>query len=179
MSAFDVETLCPYCHEINTESREKFLYGDVAKVTCSHCNKEYQHSFHTWSLNRPENRPEEEPVQQNTSAWWLMRSETDPTTSEHLLEVMGKAYVLWCQKHDDYGPHNISYFGARGVLVRMWDKMQRLVRMIWYMRKNKVVNESVFDTLLDISNYALIMYLVLTDKWPKSEGFGVDKNVDA
>lgn len=66
------------------------------------------------------------------------------------------------RKQRDYGSRNISSFGEFGVLVRMTDKMERL-KNLWKMEKPK--NESVEDSYLDLSNYALIAILVRRGIW--------------
>jgi hypothetical protein len=65
-------------------------------------------------------------------------------------------------KQRDYGSGNISSFGEFGVLVRMNDKMERL-KNLWKMQEPK--NESVEDSYLDLSNYALIAILVRRGIW--------------
>lgn len=66
------------------------------------------------------------------------------------------------RKQKDYGSNNINQFGEFGVLVRMTDKMERL-KNLWRMEKPK--NESVEDTYLDLSNYAIIALLVRRGVW--------------
>jgi len=88
---------------------------------------------------------------------------------EHdMAHLMKEIFELWKAKQKSYGPHNISTFGLRGVVVRLWDKMQRIVRMTWNGVNNPLPNESVRDTLLDIACYGLIATLVFDDAWPES-----------
>ncbi len=49
-----------------------------------------------------------------------------------------------------------------GILIRMLDKMQRISNLI--NTEAKVKDESVLDTLIDLRNYAAILYHVIQDK---------------
>ena len=57
-------------------------------------------------------------------------------------------------KQYDYGKDNILGFGEQGLVVRLWDKINRLKNLIWNNQRPK--NESVEDTLNDIAGYAII-----------------------
>ena len=57
-------------------------------------------------------------------------------------------------KQYDYGIDNILGFGEQGLVVRLWDKINRLKNLIWNNQRPK--NESVEDTLNDIAGYAII-----------------------
>ena len=57
-------------------------------------------------------------------------------------------------KQNDYGKDNILGFGEQGLVVRLWDKINRLKNLIWNNQRPK--NESVEDTLNDIAGYAII-----------------------
>lgn len=75
------------------------------------------------------------------------------------------------RKQQDYGPGNISQFGLVGVIIRMNDKIERLKNIFFERdgtpRKEVTVsNESIEDTLRDISNYGTIGYMVRTNQWP-------------
>lgn len=88
--------------------------------------------------------------------------------------VAGKEFVrlalsnsqLFERKQRDYGPRNISGFGTFGVIVRMNDKFERL-KTLFTKRRKRPVNESVLDTLRDISNYANIAIMLERNVWPK------------
>jgi hypothetical protein len=80
--------------------------------------------------------------------------------------IARKAIELLVQKHDDYGPDNISDApgGAlNGLSVRLHDKVARLNNLLSNHKKPK--NETIEDTFIDILNYALIALLVLDSKW--------------
>lgn len=74
--------------------------------------------------------------------------------------------LLMDRKQLDYGPRNISGFGTFGVLVRMNDKMERLKTLFGTGKRKAAKNESIADSLRDISNYAIIALLIELDRWP-------------
>ena len=57
-------------------------------------------------------------------------------------------------KQHDYGHDNILAFREQGLVVRLWDKISRLKNLIW--GKGTPKNESIEDTFIDISGYAII-----------------------
>lgn len=76
------------------------------------------------------------------------------------------------RKQQDYGPSNLIEFGAQGVLVRLSDKRSRIINLRSKpsgSNENRVaLNESESDSWLDLSNYALIGYLMVNNIWPKA-----------
>jgi len=82
--------------------------------------------------------------------------------------LMKEVFEIWKVKQLSYGPHNISTFGLKGVVVRLWDKLQRIVRLTWMDIGNPLQDETIRDTLLDVADYGLIGVLVLDGKWPNS-----------
>lgn len=70
-----------------------------------------------------------------------------PLTLDHCLDVL-------IRKQKDYGPENIRRFGRQGLMVRLHDKIARLENLDASGRTPE--NESVQDTLLDITNYCAI-----------------------
>lgn len=80
--------------------------------------------------------------------------------------IAQKAVNLLIQKHEDYGPSNISDApgGAlNGLSVRLHDKIARLNNLL--SNNKEPQNESIQDTFIDILNYALIALLVIDGKW--------------
>lgn len=73
--------------------------------------------------------------------------------------------LLMERKQTDYGPHNISKFGAYGCVLRMSDKLERLIHL-FNNRKRKTANESISDSFRDLSNYAIIAMICDDKKWP-------------
>lgn len=73
----------------------------------------------------------------------------------------GEMCALLVSKQHDYGHNNIVAFGLRGVLVRLSDKVERLINL--KSKKSKAKNESMLDTLRDIVGYCVIA-LMLNDE---------------
>lgn len=76
--------------------------------------------------------------------------------------------LLMDRKQQDYGSNNISKFMAPGVVVRVSDKVERLINL-FYPKDGNVVepkNESREDSFRDISNYGNIGLLCLRGEWP-------------
>jgi len=91
----------------------------------------------------------------------------DATAEELTSELIGLLLEyprVFYSKQVDYGPENISKFGELGVVVRMYDKVQRLANLIFKSREPS--NESIDDTLFDIIGYAAIMLLIRRGSWP-------------
>lgn len=62
-------------------------------------------------------------------------------------------------KNTDYGSEVLLRFAEQGVVVRMSDKMDRLVNLVWKNQKGMVNDEKVEDTAMDMINYAT--YLIM------------------
>ena len=99
-----------------------------------------------------------------------------PETSQELRELQSMQYKLFCSKQQDYGSGNISLggdmsnekdrqFAMLGLSIRMNDKMQRLLNLL--KSDAKPNNESIEDTLIDISTYALMTIIVKKGVWTK------------
>lgn len=68
-------------------------------------------------------------------------------------------------KQLDYGSTNISKFGTVGVVIRMSDKFERIANL-FKKKKVRTVNESMKDSFVDISNYAIIAIMLENHEWP-------------
>jgi len=76
--------------------------------------------------------------------------------------VQSEALELFRKKNADYGDAFATY-GPIGVIVRMGDKINRLVSI----NQNGVTlvdSESVRDTLIDLHNYAAMAMMLLDEK---------------
>ena len=83
--------------------------------------------------------------------------------------VLDGAGNLLIRKHKDYGPKNISnspYGPLQGLIVRMWDKIARIVNLT-KTGKETAENEPLEDSFKDIANYGIIGLLVLRGKWDR------------
>jgi hypothetical protein len=91
-----------------------------------------------------------------------------PTTHEEMkffsiLEEMGQVFL---RKHHDYGPRNIAITGDKGIIVRMADKVMRLVNLRLDNPDRDPKNESIDDAFLDVAIYGAIALLCRRGDWP-------------
>lgn len=80
-----------------------------------------------------------------------------------LCDQIHKTYV---DKNTDYGDSfskSFEEFGPIAGVIRMEDKMSRIKSLIKKGGDQKVVDESMKDTLLDLTNYALMLAMELGD----------------
>lgn len=88
------------------------------------------------------------------------------TAAKEFLKVALENTLLMDKKQLDYGSRNISSFGLFGVLVRMNDKFERIKNLVGKGKRRKAHNESVKDSLRDLSNYAVIALMLENKTWP-------------
>jgi len=75
---------------------------------------------------------------------------------EEFGDIAAEITELLVRKRMDYGDESLSRFGELGILVRAWDKMCRLVHLLWDRRGAEPQNESVEDTWRDLAGYAIL-----------------------
>ena len=84
------------------------------------------------------------------------------TRVDQMIAVQTEALELFKKKNTDYGDAFATY-GTVGVIVRMGDKIQRLLSI-----SNKGValvdTESLRDTLIDLHNYAAMGIMLLDEE---------------
>lgn len=71
------------------------------------------------------------------------------------------------EKNDDYGDsfsRSVDKFGIIAAVVRLEDKFNRLENLTANGDKEKVKDESLADTALDISGYGLLLYKYLKER---------------
>lgn len=81
---------------------------------------------------------------------------------EQMREIQDEGLRLFERKNKDYGDAFATY-GSIGVIVRMGDKIQRLLS-ITNSGITMVNNESVYDTLLDLHNYSAMALMLLKER---------------
>lgn len=89
------------------------------------------------------------------------------TFEEDVNDIAFELVQLLLQKHKDYGPKNINqspYGAIQGLVVRMWDKIARIVNLTSH--KRHAENEPLEDSFKDLANYAIIGLMVQRGKWP-------------
>jgi len=96
--------------------------------------------------------------------------------SEDLTKKIIKYFLediaLFDKKQKDYGPANISKFGIFGVIVRVSDKIERLLHLHQKSLQSdtypiSVQNEPIEDSWTDLSVYGAIARAVNNDEWSK------------
>ena len=70
------------------------------------------------------------------------------------------AEVVIAKQHD-YGHDNILAFREQGLVVRLWDKINRLKKLVW--ENNETKTESIEDTFTDVAGYAIIGLMLAED----------------
>lgn len=83
----------------------------------------------------------------------------------HVVDTFNKAFAIWEQRQQKYGPSNISTTGALGCYVRSQDKLARLGR-VYKDGVKDMPDESVNDSWLDLVNYAVMGYMCHNNLWP-------------
>jgi hypothetical protein len=93
--------------------------------------------------------------------------------NERFTFLKTEIYNLLVIKQFNYGPKNIIEFGILGIIVRMYDKVARLVNLITKANSLKdaltistIKDESIVDTLFDIVGYCT-MALMIESKDPE------------
>jgi len=79
-----------------------------------------------------------------------------------MIKIQKEACELFIRKNRDYGD-SFANFGTIGVIVRMSDKIARLVNLT-DKGVSYVNTESMRDTLLDLHNYAAMAIMTMDDK---------------
>lgn len=92
------------------------------------------------------------------------------------METIMRMYRLHLNKNLDYSPMNILGTGEIGLVTRLWDKCARLMNLTGFKIHAELTefsqprtpkHESIEDTLLDLSVYGIIGYLLRQGKWGK------------
>jgi len=91
-----------------------------------------------------------------------------------MIKVQNEALELFKKKNTDYGDSFANY-GSVGVIVRMGDKIQRLVS-VTNRGVSLVNNESLRDTLIDLHNYATMAIMLIDEN--KQENMAPEKISD-
>ena len=92
------------------------------------------------------------------------------------MDTIMAIYRTHLQKNADYSPANILGTGELGVVVRLWDKIARLLNLMGFRLKVEKAefdkpripkNESIEDAYMDLTCYGIIGMLVRKDAWGK------------
>jgi hypothetical protein len=100
-----------------------------------------------------------------------------PIQCQAFREITGRMYRTHLQKNADYSPANILLTGEPGLVTRLWDKTARLLNLTGFKFQALLCegiepprnpkNESIDDTYMDMSVYAIIGLLLRQGKWGK------------
>ena len=86
---------------------------------------------------------------------------------DQMIDVQKESLELFRKKNMDYGDAFATY-GPVGVIVRMGDKIQRLLSVskkgIYY-----IDSESLRDTLIDLHNYSAMAIMLIDEEREKKE----------
>ena len=82
--------------------------------------------------------------------------------SKQFKKVQEEGLELFIKKNKDYGDAFANY-GPIGVLVRMGDKIQRLMS-ISKTNITMIKNENVRDTLIDLHNYSAMAIMLIDEQ---------------
>ena len=85
-----------------------------------------------------------------------------PNRVQQMEEIQKEGLELFRRKNADYGDAFATY-GAIGVLVRMGDKIKRLMS-ISATQITMVDDESMYDTLLDLHNYSAMALMLIKEE---------------
>jgi len=97
----------------------------------------------------------------NTAIFKIL--ETNKTSIESILD---ESFNLGVSKNNDYGSENILKFGIIGIIVRIGDKIARYKNLTTNKNaQQKVKDETIKDTLMDIVNYATYGEMLSNNVW--------------
>ena len=98
-----------------------------------------------------------------------------PVQCRAWIAIAMRMYRLHLSKNQDYSPTNILGTGQVGTVVRLWDKVARLMNLSGFRitvveseyspGDRPPAHESVEDTLLDAANYSIIALLFRRGQW--------------
>ena len=97
---------------------------------------------------------------------FIRETETIPDSIAEHLKVCEELNKLYEKKNNDYGDSfsgTFKEFGLTMSAIRLQDKLERFKRLSKDSRVQKVNDESIRDTLVDLANYA-IMTVMEIDK---------------
>jgi hypothetical protein len=96
----------------------------------------------------------------------------DPTAPRTFEEMIDMAYAsarkVALARQLKYGPYNIPKFGVKGILVRIYDKIERAVFFYWN-GAPKPEDEGDEDPFIDLANYSLFALCVMRGWWTPTQ----------
>ena len=92
----------------------------------------------------------------------MINSELSSDSSRVLRERQKHGLELFMRKNADYGD-SFATFGILGVIVRMQDKISRIINLLT-IHTTSQVNESIADTSIDLFNYSTMALMLINEK---------------
>ena len=101
-----------------------------------------------------------------------------PETCKEFKKIQEEQYEIFYKKQFDYGPGNISlgsdlvrsedrFAAISAIVVRLNDKIQRLINLVLKKKAMNSANEPVMDAFRDSAVYGIIAEIVYNSKWGK------------
>ncbi len=81
-------------------------------------------------------------------------------------EICESMHELYIKKNNDYGnsvSETYKKFGIDSFLVRMYDKINRIYTLTRKETEQRIKEETIEDTLLDLANYSILAILELNN----------------
>lgn len=164
-----------YPHDILDRESPDIMAGLKSERLTDEAVKEYEKSIVHWA-DKVENMPDWAVSSQEVKAKLEVVDQLAkeyPNLFKEFTAIQQEQLQLFAKKHLDYGFDNISVngdmskkkdqqFALSGLWYRVNDKVQRWKNLIG---KEKINNESLEDSWLDMGNYSIISLLVSRGKW--------------
>ena len=97
-----------------------------------------------------------------------------PEQCKMFKEITDNMYKLHLDKNFDYSPSNMLATGMDGAVVRLWDKIARIMNLCGFdiltgtrTEVKEPKNESLLDSFFDAANYSIIALILKAGKWGK------------
>ena len=104
---------------------------------------------------------------------WLINMTPTKTYIEKYNDVLELLKSSKYKKNNDYNSKQISrfdycLFGKFSLIDKIWMKVLRLLNLTMF--SDKIYNESIQDTLLDLANYSIDLHIYIGENGDKDEG---------
>jgi hypothetical protein len=90
--------------------------------------------------------------------FWLISA--DQVLHQSNIDPVIDCFPIFLERHYKYGKKSIIYTGTTGIAVRCIDKLARIERMTEHGLED--TKESIKDSYIDLYNYCVLAYLLIT-----------------
>jgi hypothetical protein len=80
------------------------------------------------------------------------------------VKIIEECKNISIKKNRDYGCDTMLRFASKGLVVRMYDKVERLINLVWNNQAPNVSDEKIEDTAKDLINYAVYLVMMQRNK---------------